>query len=103
MAAAAKLLGTFRGGRPCHPSTVVRWCLDGIKLANGQRLKLEFIRMTVPTAGHHLPRRPGRRRLFSVDSRSDGHWQIGNRCLGPTAFWCRDESAQSSNWLVGDG
>lgn len=46
MAAAAALLGTFRGGRPCHPSTVVRWCLHGIKRADGRFLRLEFIRMT---------------------------------------------------------
>ncbi len=46
MAAAAALLGTFRGGRPCHPSTVVRWCLHGVELADGRFLKLEFIRMT---------------------------------------------------------
>lgn len=46
MAAAAALLGSFRGGRPCHPSTVVRWCLHGIKLSDGRFLKLEYIRMT---------------------------------------------------------
>jgi hypothetical protein len=45
MAETARLLGTFRGGRPCHASTIVRWCLDGVKLRNGQRLRLEHIRV----------------------------------------------------------
>jgi len=44
MSEAARLLGTFRAGRPCHPSTIVRWCLSGIRLADGRRLHLEFLR-----------------------------------------------------------
>lgn len=44
MAEAAKLPGTFRRGRPCHPSTLTRWCLDGVKLPNGQTIHLEHYR-----------------------------------------------------------
>lgn len=46
VAETARLLGTFRGGRPCHPSIVVRWCLDGVKLPDGRRLRLEHVRVT---------------------------------------------------------
>jgi hypothetical protein len=46
VAETSRLLGTFRAGRPCHPSTVVRWMLDGIKLGDGRRLRLEHIRIT---------------------------------------------------------
>lgn len=45
MAETARLIGTFRGGRSTHPSTITRWCLHGVKLANGKFLKLEFIRV----------------------------------------------------------
>jgi len=45
MSECARLLGTFRGGRPCHPSTPVRWCTRGVKLVDGSVLRLEHIRM----------------------------------------------------------
>ena len=44
MAAAARLLGTFRGGKPCHPSTLTRWCLSGVTLPDGSTLRLEHYR-----------------------------------------------------------
>jgi hypothetical protein len=45
MAETARVLGTFRSGKPTHPSTPTRWALDGIRLPDGRRLKLEHIRM----------------------------------------------------------
>jgi hypothetical protein len=45
MSEAARLLGTFRAGRPCHPSTIVRWCLSGVRLADGRQLRLEFVKV----------------------------------------------------------
>jgi hypothetical protein len=44
-AAAARLLGTFRGGRSTHPSTVTRWMLSGVRLPDGRTLRLEHIRV----------------------------------------------------------
>jgi Protein of unknown function (DUF1580) len=44
MAEAAASMGTFRGGRPCHPSTIARWATNGIRLPNGHILKLEVLR-----------------------------------------------------------
>ncbi|HKA06661.1 MAG TPA: DUF1580 domain-containing protein [Gemmataceae bacterium] len=44
MVEAAASMGTFRGGRPCHPSTIARWSTKGIRLANGEILKLEVLR-----------------------------------------------------------
>lgn len=43
--AAAKRLGTFRNGRPTHPSTVTRWVTRGIVLPDGRNLKLEAIKL----------------------------------------------------------
>lgn len=45
MSAAARLLGTFRDGRPTHPSTVARWHRDGVTLADGRVIRLEAIRL----------------------------------------------------------
>lgn len=45
MSAAARLLGTFREGRPTHPSTVARWHRDGVTLADGRVIRLEAIRV----------------------------------------------------------
>jgi Protein of unknown function (DUF1580) len=44
MVEAAASMGTFRGGRPCHLSTIARWATKGIRLPNGQILKLEVLR-----------------------------------------------------------
>lgn len=44
MVEAARLMGTFRNGKGTHPSTLIRWCLNGISLADGRLLKLESIR-----------------------------------------------------------
>src|SRR5262245_14006607 len=45
MNAAAKLFGTFKGGRPVHPSTVSRWASAGVVVAGGTRLRLEAVRL----------------------------------------------------------
>lgn len=46
MAAAAKALGTTEGrDSPIHPSTVVRWCTRGVRLAGGRVVKLEHLRL----------------------------------------------------------
>ena len=44
MAAAARLMGTFRGGKPTHPSTLTRHCLAGVKLQTGEVVRLEHFR-----------------------------------------------------------
>jgi len=43
--AVARLLGSFRNGRSTHPSTIARWMLKGVRLADGRILKLEHIRV----------------------------------------------------------
>jgi hypothetical protein len=42
---AARLLPTGRRGRPVTLSCVLRWVLDGVKLPNGQTVRLEAVRM----------------------------------------------------------
>jgi hypothetical protein len=44
MAAAGVLLGEGCGGAPIHATTVTRWCLKGVKVQGGRRVKLEYIR-----------------------------------------------------------
>ena len=44
MGPAARLLGTFQGGRACHPGTVTRWAVAGIR-HSGAVLKLEAVRV----------------------------------------------------------
>jgi hypothetical protein len=46
LAAAARLMGSYRQGKPCHPATITRWCLEGVKLADGRTVKLESIAIT---------------------------------------------------------
>jgi hypothetical protein len=53
MAETGRMLGSFRGGRPCHSSTPARWCLSGVKLADGRTLRLEHYR----TAGRLMTSR----------------------------------------------
>ena len=43
-AEAARLFGTFRAGRPCHPATLSRWCIAGVRARDGRRVKLEHFR-----------------------------------------------------------
>ncbi len=45
MTEAAKIFGTFKGGKPVHPSTIARWHLKGILLPRRTRLHLEAIRI----------------------------------------------------------
>jgi hypothetical protein len=45
MAEAARHMGTRREGRDCHPSTISRWANNGVKLADGTVVKLEFVRL----------------------------------------------------------
>jgi hypothetical protein len=42
---AARLTGTFRQGRPTHPSTLARWAMRGVTLPDGRVLKLESLRL----------------------------------------------------------
>lgn len=53
MAAAARLLGSFGGDRPTHPSTVTRWAVKGVKLADGSALRLEAVRIGGRLATSH--------------------------------------------------
>lgn len=45
MSAVARLCGTYRAGRPTHPSTVTRWAIQGVRLEDGRILKLASIRL----------------------------------------------------------
>lgn len=54
MAQVAKIVGTFRLGKPCHPSTPTRWCLYGVRLPDGTVLRLEHYR----TAGRLMTSTP---------------------------------------------
>lgn len=38
-----RLLGSLRDGKPVHPATLSRWIGQGIRLADGTRLRLEAI------------------------------------------------------------
>jgi hypothetical protein len=44
-AKAAKLIPSFRADRPTHSATVIRWILEGVRLTDGTRLKLEAVRL----------------------------------------------------------
>lgn len=45
MTQAAKLVGTFRDGRPTCSTTITRWCLKGVRLADDRIVKLESFRL----------------------------------------------------------
>lgn len=45
LAAAARMLPPGRRGRPVNLSTILRWVLDGVRLPNGARIRLEAIRL----------------------------------------------------------
>jgi hypothetical protein len=45
MRCAANIFGSFRDGKPTHSSTVTRWAMRGVKLADGRVLKLESFRL----------------------------------------------------------
>ena len=45
MGAAAKLVGTFREGKPTSSITVSRWANKGVRLADGRIVKLEAFRL----------------------------------------------------------
>jgi hypothetical protein len=40
VAEAARRVPSFRAGKGTHPSTIVRWIVRGIRLANGETLRL---------------------------------------------------------------
>jgi hypothetical protein len=88
LAAAARRIPPLRGTRPVHPATVLRWVLDGTRLPDGSRLRLEAVRCggawittaeaidrylsaltSAPLAGRGTPtpppRTPGQRRRAS--------------------------------------
>lgn len=67
MSQAARLLGTFRGGRACHPSTVVRWCHPGVRLADGRQLRLEHLKV----AGRLMTSRPALLRFLAAQQTPD--------------------------------
>jgi hypothetical protein len=45
LAQAARRFPSFRGGRPCNPSTVFRWATTGIVAQDGKRIRLEAARL----------------------------------------------------------
>lgn len=44
VAEVARLVPAFRGTKSTHPSTVTRWMLEGVKLADGRRVHLQHVR-----------------------------------------------------------
>jgi hypothetical protein len=42
---AARRIPAFRGSGRCHPSTIFRWLTTGVKLPNGEQLRLEGFRL----------------------------------------------------------
>lgn len=45
LAEAARLVPAFRPGKPTHASTVWRWAAKGVRLPDGQLVKLEVVRL----------------------------------------------------------
>lgn len=45
MPEAARWVGSTQGGPPIHPATVTRWCVKGVKLPDGRRVRLEHVRV----------------------------------------------------------
>jgi hypothetical protein len=45
LAEGALFVGNSRPGKPCHPSTLGRWGLRGVKRKDGTTVKLEIIRV----------------------------------------------------------
>jgi hypothetical protein len=43
---AAKMLPPCREGRPTRPSTLYRWAVRGVRLPNGETLRLETTRVS---------------------------------------------------------
>ena len=68
MAETARLLGTFRGSKPCHSSTPTRWCLSGVKLPGGRVLRLEHYR----TAGRLMTSKPALLRFLAAQQGDAG-------------------------------
>ncbi|MDB5314017.1 MAG: hypothetical protein JWO38_8219 [Gemmataceae bacterium] len=46
MSAAARLYGTYRDGRPTHPSTPTRHHMQGVTLPDGTLVRLEAVRIS---------------------------------------------------------
>jgi hypothetical protein len=44
-AAAARRLPSLRAGRPVSPATIWRWSAHGCRARNGERIKLEYLRV----------------------------------------------------------
>jgi hypothetical protein len=45
LAAAAPIVEISHGGKPPHPATMTRWALQGVRLKDGSKIKLEAIRV----------------------------------------------------------
>jgi hypothetical protein len=46
LSAAARLFGSFRQNKPTNPATIFRWCVQGVKLPDGRRVRLEHVRLS---------------------------------------------------------
>jgi hypothetical protein len=42
---AAKLAPSYREGKPTHVSTILRWITKGVRLSNGELVRLEGVRL----------------------------------------------------------
>ena len=62
MSAAARLYGSFRGGRPTHPTTPTRHHLRGVTLPDGRVVRLEAVRI----AGRLMTSRAAVARFITV-------------------------------------
>ena len=45
MAGIARLCGSYRAGKPTHPSTCTRWAVNGVRLADGTVVRLDAVRL----------------------------------------------------------
>lgn len=43
MSGIARLCGSYRAGKPTHPSTVCRWAKQGVRLTDGRTVRLEAV------------------------------------------------------------
>jgi hypothetical protein len=85
---AALLFGTYRNGKPTHPSTVTRWMTSGVILPNGQTLRLESLRLN----GRLATSKPALLRFLSEQQpAADSTATIPSR--GPTARHRASEAA----------
>jgi hypothetical protein len=61
---AARVVPSFRGGRPTHVATIWRWACKGVRLNNGSTIKLETCRC----GGRHMTSRAALGRFIGAQT-----------------------------------